>query len=95
LPLQAELLRKSASVRGFYLNDYVDKWPSHMMQLSKLVQQGKLQSVVDETKFIGLEQIADAIDHMYSGNNIGKVVVQLHENNKNNKNNKNERKSRL
>ena len=36
------------------------------------------QSVVDtQHSFVGLESIAGAIDHMYKGSNVGKVVVAL------------------
>jgi NADPH-dependent curcumin reductase CurA len=34
---------------------------------------GKLKCVVDPTPFKGLEQVSDAIDHMYTGKNQGKV----------------------
>lgn len=29
-------------------------------------------------RFVGLESVADAIDYMYEGKNMGKLVVQLH-----------------
>jgi len=32
---------------------------------------------IDPTPFNGLESVADAIDHMYSSTNVGKVVVHL------------------
>lgn len=77
LPWNAELLRKSASVRGFFLNDFSAEWRRHLALLSKLSQEGKIQSVVDPKSFVGLESIADAVDHMYQGKNVGKVVVAL------------------
>jgi len=76
-PLPVLLLGKSASVRGFFLNDYVPLWSKHATTLASLFQQGKIKSFVDEKKFVGLEQVADAIDYMYSGQNIGKVVVNV------------------
>jgi len=37
-----------------------------------------LKDIVDKNaKFVGLDTIKDAIDYMYSGKNIGKVVVQV------------------
>jgi NADPH-dependent curcumin reductase CurA len=39
--------------------------------------EGKLKIEVDKTKFYGLESVADAIDHLLSGKNIGKVTVSL------------------
>jgi len=43
------------------------------------IQEGKIQPLVDPTKFEGLEQIPDAIDHMYAGKNTGKVTVSIPE----------------
>jgi len=48
-----------------------------MQRLMQLVQQGKLKPVLDPTPFHGLEDIPKAIDHMYAGRNVGKVVVRI------------------
>lgn len=76
-PMTAKLLAKSASVRGFFLMDYAKQWKPHMQKLTEMVVAGKLQPMTDPTKFVGLEQIADAVDHMYDGKNVGKIVVQI------------------
>jgi prostaglandin reductase 3 len=78
-PLPMRLLRNSSSVRGFFLNDYSAQIPAHIGKLSALMQSGKLVSVVDpnSAEFFGLEDIARALDHMYSGGNAGKVVVRM------------------
>jgi len=76
-PLPALLLGKSASIRGFFLNDYADQFKSHMAHLSQSVANGSLQSIVDPTRFVGLEQVPLALDRMYAGKNVGKVVVDL------------------
>jgi prostaglandin reductase 3 len=75
--LSAKLLAKSASIRGFFLNHYLRDSPRHLARLCKLVEQGKLDPVVDGKHFSGLEQVPAAIAHMYSGNNIGKVIVHI------------------
>ena len=75
--VEAELLKRSASVRGFFLNHFLEHAPEHMMKLSDMVVNGKIQSVVDSTPFQGLEDIPRAIDYMYERKNQGKVVVQL------------------
>jgi len=36
-----------------------------------------MQVAIDPARFVGIESVADAVDHLYSGNSIGKVVVQL------------------
>ncbi|KAG7394595.1 Prostaglandin reductase 3 [Phytophthora boehmeriae] len=71
------LLMKAITVRGFLLRTYSDIIPTHMANLFKLIQEGKLQAGVDPTKFRGLEQVPDAIDHMYAHKNIGKIVIEL------------------
>jgi hypothetical protein len=50
-----------------------------MHLLTSLLREGKLRSVVDPTPFHGggLESVADAIDFLYAGRNVGKVVVDL------------------
>lgn len=80
ISLPAELLSRSASIRGFFLNHYIRQIPRHLLTLFEHVQQGKLLSSIDSTPFHGLESVADAIDHMYSGKNIGKVIVHLNPN---------------
>jgi NADPH-dependent curcumin reductase CurA len=41
--------------------------------------EGKVTALIDPTKFQGLEQVPDAIEHMYAGKNTGKVTVTLPE----------------
>ncbi|XP_063779421.1 prostaglandin reductase 3 [Pseudophryne corroboree] len=81
--LPAVLLRKSASVHGFFLMHYLSEYKEAIMALVKLYQSGKLVCEVDngelspEGKFIGLESVFRAVDYMYTGKNIGKIVVEL------------------
>lgn len=75
--LSARLLQKSAAVKGFFLFHFLEQAPAHMQRLVELVTSGRLISPVDPTNFVGLEDIPVAIDHMYSGKNVGKVVVRL------------------
>ncbi|GAB9475369.1 alcohol dehydrogenase [Globisporangium polare] len=76
-PLPSKLLGKSASVRGFFLNDYFHESQLHTRKLSMLVQQGLLSAGVDPSNFFGLEDVPNAIDYMYERKNIGKLVVDL------------------
>eukprot|EP01098_Paradermamoeba_levis_P011289 TRINITY_DN482_c0_g1_i1.p1 TRINITY_DN482_c0_g1~~TRINITY_DN482_c0_g1_i1.p1 ORF type:complete len:406 (-),score=155.09 TRINITY_DN482_c0_g1_i1:120-1235(-) len=77
-PLPMKLLAKSSSIRGFFLNHYVPQWKPHLTKLIQQVQEKKVVPVVDETnQFYGLEDVANAIDHMFQGKNIGKVYVSL------------------
>lgn len=76
VPLEMELLRKSASVRGFFMDNFSDQWPKAWARLIKLTRSGKLKTFVD-VGGKGVEGVADAVDYLYQGNSIGKVVVQI------------------
>ena len=71
------LLRKSASVRAFWLMHYLSDIPEHIAKLLGLVQSGKLKLSTDPNIFKGVTGAWDALDHMYAGNNIGKVIVDF------------------
>ena len=75
--LSSILLQKSASVRGFFLNHFRASSLRHTQKLVDLVSAGKLSSIVDPQPFYGLESIHSAVQYMYSGKNIGKVVVTI------------------
>ena len=85
LPIHQILLSKSASIRGFFLNNHLQDMPAHGMKLAELYTSGKLQSIVDLGEnspggvFKGLESIYDAVDYLYSGRSAGKVVVDMWE----------------
>jgi NADPH-dependent curcumin reductase CurA len=71
------LLMKAISVRGFLLRTYGDLISVHMDRLFRLIKEGKLIAGVDPAEFHGLEQIPDAIEHMYAHKNVGKIVIQI------------------
>jgi hypothetical protein len=71
------LLRKSASVRAFWLMHFFKEAIPNMKRLIELADTGKLLLTVDDTPFKGAEGVFAAIDYMYSGKNIGKVVVDF------------------
>lgn len=81
--LPAKLLKKSASVRGFFLNHSLSKYQAAMDHLLKMYATGDLLCEVDlgdrsaEGRFIGLESVFRAVDYMYMGQNTGKIVVEL------------------
>ncbi|KAM6220056.1 prostaglandin reductase 3 [Rhynchocyon petersi] len=81
--LPAKLLRKSASVWGFFLNHDLSRCPAAMDSLLGMVKAQELVCQVDlgesspGGRFTGLESVFRAIDYMYSGKNTGKVVVEL------------------
>lgn len=75
--LYEALLWKSASVRGFIYFRYESLLAPHLTELVGLVLSGKLNVVVDPTRFVGIESCVDAVEHLHSGRNIGKVLVQM------------------
>lgn len=81
--LPVSLLRKSASIQGFFLNHYLSEHRACMEQLVQMCASGDLVCQVDrgglsaEGRFEGLESVFRAVDHMYLRKNTGKVVVEL------------------
>ncbi|XP_053102765.1 prostaglandin reductase 3 isoform X3 [Hemicordylus capensis] len=81
--LPAKLLKKSASIQGFFLNHYLSEYQMAMKHLVEMCENRELVCEVDlgdmspEGKFTGLESVFRAIDYMYMGGNIGKIVVEL------------------
>ncbi|KPM10357.1 quinone oxidoreductase-like protein [Sarcoptes scabiei] len=83
--LNLKLLMGSKSLVGFMLPNYSDSYPEYLPKLIGMIANGSIQANVDlgentaEGKFFGLDQIARAEEHLHSGKNIGKVVVQIQE----------------
>lgn len=75
--LYQKLYFRSASVRGFINPHYEEHHPYAAERLIGLYQRGELTVFVDPTPFEGLESVPDAVSHLLSGKNLGKVVVKL------------------
>ncbi|WP_414565432.1 MULTISPECIES: zinc-binding dehydrogenase [unclassified Anabaena] len=75
--LYHQLFWKAASIRGFLMPHYQAYMPDARDRLLNLFYTGKLKVCVDSTPFLGLESIPDAVEHLLSGKNCGKVVVRL------------------
>ncbi|KAK7486450.1 hypothetical protein BaRGS_00022374 [Batillaria attramentaria] len=77
------MLRLSASLRGFFLVHFRRDYAEYMTKLITLFKQNKIVSTIDMGEktpsgpFIGLDRVTDAVEYMYSGKNIGKIVVEL------------------
>jgi NADPH-dependent curcumin reductase CurA len=72
-----KLYYKAASVRGFMNGMLTPLWPQARQALVADFQAGRLKVVFDTTRFEGVGQICDAVEHLLSGRSMGKVVVQL------------------
>lgn len=77
VPIGTRLLSKSATVAGFFLPHYQKLAPRHSSELAKLVDAGTIRSCVDPRQFEGLEHVADAVEYLHAGANVGKVVVKI------------------
>lgn len=77
VPIPSQLLMKSASLRGFFLPHFQKYAEAHFAQLVALSSNGTISSNVDPKPFVGLESVADAVEYLHSGENVGKVVVKI------------------
>ncbi|KAA0147637.1 hypothetical protein FNF29_07192 [Cafeteria roenbergensis] len=79
-PLPVTLLAKSASVRGFFLNNFRREWAEHFAWLVAAWRRGEIVSRVDAHSvgaFQGLDSVPDAVEWLFSGRSAGKVVVAI------------------
>ncbi|XP_048882900.1 prostaglandin reductase-3-like [Brienomyrus brachyistius] len=81
--LPVKLLKKSASMHGFFLPHYLSDYGEALASMLSMHARGKLVCEVDRGdaapggRFVGLESVFRAVDHMYNKGNLGKVVVAL------------------
>jgi NADPH-dependent curcumin reductase CurA len=71
----ATILRKRLRVQGFIILDYADRFMEGATQLGKWKMFGKLKN--RETIVEGLEKAPDAINMLFTGANIGKLIVKV------------------
>ena len=77
--IYARLLKKSASVRGFFLPHFRRYFEEHVQRLFWLLERGRLHVAIDPEEFTGVASIPDAVEYLHSGQSRGKVVVRLWE----------------
>ena len=77
VPLASALLKKSATVTGFFLLHFSSSMPAHTKNLFKLYDSKQILAGIDATKWTGLQQVPQAIQSMYDGKNIGKIIVSI------------------
>jgi NADPH-dependent curcumin reductase len=71
----ATILRKRLRVQGFIILDYMSRYMEAATQLGKWKMFGKLKD--RETIVEGLEKAPDAINMLFTGGNIGKLIVKV------------------
>lgn len=70
-----QILMKRLRVEGFFSPDFADQGEMLTQKLREMYDQGHLSLPIDET--IGLENILNAYTKLFTGGNIGKVIVKL------------------
>ncbi len=72
-----KLYYKGASIRGFMNGLLTDRWADARRALFELYARGDLKVVFDDQTFGGLPSVYDAVEHLLSGQSMGKVIVDL------------------
>jgi NADPH-dependent curcumin reductase CurA len=72
-----QLLLQRATVGGFIVLDHPDRFPEAVGRLAGLMGEGRL--TFRETTVDGLENARDALNRLFRGENIGKMVVKVAE----------------
>lgn len=81
--LPARLLMGSQSMTGFLLTNERHHFQTYLPQLITMVATGKLVVKIDlgngtaDGPFKGIKDVVRAVEHLHSGRNQGKVIVQI------------------
>ncbi|MBF9254661.1 NADP-dependent oxidoreductase [Pontibacter sp. 172403-2] len=73
--IESTLLKKSALMKGFIVNDYTGRFGEATRGLAKWVQEGKLQYQENITE--GFGQVPQAFLGLFTGENTGKQLVRI------------------
>jgi hypothetical protein len=73
--IQPIILRKTATMHGFLISDFYEKFPAAIRQLGKWLKEGKLINV--ETIVEGFENIPQSFLDLFEGKNEGKMIVKV------------------
>lgn len=68
---------KAASVRGFMNYRFAEHAADARERLLAMLERGDITPLIDATPFTGLDAVADAVEHLLAGRNVGKVIVDL------------------
>jgi NADPH-dependent curcumin reductase CurA len=69
------LLIQRATVRGFIILDHLGRAPEAVTEIAGLIAEGRLTPL--ETVVEGFEQLPTAINMLFDGKNVGKLVVKI------------------
>jgi hypothetical protein len=71
-----QLLVQRATMAGFLVFDYAERYPEAVAQLAEWLRSGELQSREDVVR-AGLEQFPEVFLRLFRGENTGKLILQL------------------
>jgi NADPH-dependent curcumin reductase CurA len=69
------LLTRRIRLEGFIILDYYERWAEAAMQLAAWLGEGRIKA--KETVVDGLESAPDALNQLFDGGNVGKLVVKV------------------
>jgi len=69
------LIYRRARMEGFFVFDYLERWPEFIAQMQTWYQEGKLQ--LTDHVFDGLEYAPEALGSLFSGGNTGGCVIRV------------------
>ena len=69
------LIIRRARMEGFLILDYVDRFPQAQLAMGGWLNEGRIVSA--EHVVNGLEHAPDALNLLFTGGNLGKVIVEL------------------
>ena len=69
------ILIRRLHVRGFIILDFLARWQEAVAQLVQWILEGKLKH--RETIVEGLEHAPDALNQLFDGANIGKLLIRV------------------
>jgi NADPH-dependent curcumin reductase CurA len=75
--IYTKLYWKAASVRGYMNYRFARFAPAAREHLLQLYSSGAIRPLVDSRTFKGLDSVADAVEYLLAGDNVGKLVVDL------------------
>ena len=74
-PPLARVLVNRVKIQGFIILDYFGRFPEAIAQLGQWVAEGKVKD--KHTVVEGLERAPDAVNMLFDGDNIGKLIVKV------------------
>ena len=73
--IQPTMLKKSALMQGFIVNNYASRFPEGFKALAEWVGSGKLKYT--NTTLHGFEKLPEAFIALFDGKNLGKMIVEV------------------